>query len=186
MSNDTFKEPKFKRGDRVIYHYNKEEREIWEPPSRFKVLGDGPCAYFYAWRKVQTEEARELIHYTPRQLFEASHHLKVEEAASAPKPNVKIKPMDTVTEAMGIPPKAAPGIVCPFANEVAKKIGQRAEQGLQKYGVTCERDDLVLSEWLNHLQEEMMDAAVYIEKTKHEIASLSEPFIPLINPQRQT
>jgi hypothetical protein len=29
-----------------------------------------------------------------------------------------------------------------------------------------ERDDLTLMQWLQHLQEELMDAAVYIEKIK--------------------
>lgn len=63
---------------------------------------------------------------------------------------------------------------CPFASQVAKKIGERAEKGLQKYGVTCERGDLSISEWLTHLQEELMDAAVYIEKAKYEIWRASE------------
>jgi len=47
---------------------------------------------------------------------------------------------------------------------VAAKLLNRAEVGKRKYGVTMERDDLTLMEWLNHLQEEVMDAAVYIEK----------------------
>lgn len=47
---------------------------------------------------------------------------------------------------------------------VASKLLDRAEIGKKKYGVTMERDDLTLLEWLNHLQEEVMDAAVYIEK----------------------
>lgn len=47
---------------------------------------------------------------------------------------------------------------------VAKKLLDRADVGKRKYGVTMEREDLTLMEWLNHLQEEVMDAAVYIEK----------------------
>jgi hypothetical protein len=31
------------------------------------------------------------------------------------------------------------------------------------------RDDLNLIEWLNHLQEELMDATLYIEKLKAEL-----------------
>jgi hypothetical protein len=38
-----------------------------------------------------------------------------------------------------------------------------------KYGVNTERTDLTTLEWLQHLQEELMDASVYIEKLKHEI-----------------
>ena len=32
-----------------------------------------------------------------------------------------------------------------------------------------ERNDLNLLEWLNHLQEELMDATLYIEKLKDEV-----------------
>jgi len=52
---------------------------------------------------------------------------------------------------------------------VINKIRSRAEVGERKYGVTMERKDLNLYEWLNHLQEELMDASVYIEKVLEEI-----------------
>lgn len=51
---------------------------------------------------------------------------------------------------------------------VIDKINQRAEIGKQKYGVTMERTDLSTYEWLNHLQEELLDAVIYIEKLKDE------------------
>ena len=53
---------------------------------------------------------------------------------------------------------------CPIASTVAQKITQRSEVGLKKYGTTCGRNDLSLTDWLNHLQQELMDAAVYVEK----------------------
>jgi hypothetical protein len=53
--------------------------------------------------------------------------------------------------------------------KVISKIRDRAEVGEKKYGVTMERKDLNLYEWLNHLQEELMDASVYIEKVLEEI-----------------
>jgi hypothetical protein len=40
---------------------------------------------------------------------------------------------------------------------------ERSRVGFKKYGVTTERTDLELVDWLRHLQEEMLDAAVYIE-----------------------
>jgi len=51
---------------------------------------------------------------------------------------------------------------------IIDKINQRAEIGKQKYGVTMERTDLSTYEWLNHLQEELLDAIIYIEKLKDE------------------
>ena len=49
-------------------------------------------------------------------------------------------------------------------SKVCKKINDRAEVGVKKYGTTMERKDLSLGAWINHLQEELMDAAVYTEK----------------------
>jgi len=37
---------------------------------------------------------------------------------------------------------------------------------MAKYGTTLNRTDLSEVEWLNHLQEELMDATAYIEKLK--------------------
>ena len=36
--------------------------------------------------------------------------------------------------------------------------------GKYKYGATMEREDLTLGEWLTHLQEELMDSVVYLQK----------------------
>lgn len=47
---------------------------------------------------------------------------------------------------------------------VARKIIERAEFGLAKYGVTVERTDLSTLDWLVHTQEELMDAVVYLER----------------------
>jgi len=47
---------------------------------------------------------------------------------------------------------------------VVRKILMRAAVGKSKYGVTMERNDLSFKEWIQHLQEELMDAVVYIEK----------------------
>lgn len=47
---------------------------------------------------------------------------------------------------------------------VIEKIRNRAKVGESKYGVTMERNDLSFLQWMKHLQEELMDAAVYVEK----------------------
>lgn len=54
-------------------------------------------------------------------------------------------------------------------DKVCIKILDRAEVGQKKYGTTMEREDLSKEEWLIHLQEELMDATVYIEKILHVI-----------------
>jgi len=46
---------------------------------------------------------------------------------------------------------------------VREKLLLRSQIGLRKYGVTTERKDVDLLGWLIHLQQELMDAAVYAE-----------------------
>ena len=58
--------------------------------------------------------------------------------------------------------------------KVRKKLADRANVGLKKYGVTTERRDLSLLDWLNHLQDELLDAAVYVERLKTECNSSKE------------
>ena len=53
-----------------------------------------------------------------------------------------------------------------IVESVINKYKERSEVGINKYGVTMERNDLNLLQWLNHLQEELMDATLYIEKLK--------------------
>jgi hypothetical protein len=47
---------------------------------------------------------------------------------------------------------------------VIAKIKERAERGLSKYGVSLDRTDLSVLEWLNHALCEAMDLAEYLEK----------------------
>jgi hypothetical protein len=61
-------------------------------------------------------------------------------------------------------------------NNVISQLRAREEKGMIKYGVNTERIDLTTIEWLQHLQEELMDACVYIEKIKDEIHSINGNF----------
>ena len=56
-----------------------------------------------------------------------------------------------------------------IVKSVIDKYIERSEVGQKKYGTTLERDDLVLVDWLKHLQEELMDATLYVEKLKTEL-----------------
>ena len=52
---------------------------------------------------------------------------------------------------------------------VCNALREREERGMSKYGVNTMREDLSTLEWLQHLQEELMDACVYVEKLKGKI-----------------
>jgi hypothetical protein len=51
-------------------------------------------------------------------------------------------------------------------NAVVNKYKDRANTGFQKYNTTLDREDLTELEWLNHLQDELMDASLYVQKLK--------------------
>jgi len=49
---------------------------------------------------------------------------------------------------------------------VIDKFIDRAEFGKRKYGTDLDRNDLTMLEWINHAQEEHMDAILYLEKIR--------------------
>lgn len=48
--------------------------------------------------------------------------------------------------------------------QVISRFDKRSEIGIKKYGKTLEENNT--DDFLNHLQEELMDAILYIEKLK--------------------
>lgn len=54
------------------------------------------------------------------------------------------------------------------------QLEQRDATGLAKYGVTLDRADLTVEQWLDHQVEELLDAAGYALSAKREIAKLRE------------
>lgn len=52
----------------------------------------------------------------------------------------------------------------PIVDRVIKKYHERSQAGIKKYGTMLTRDDLSELEWLKHLQEELQDATLYIER----------------------
>jgi len=53
-----------------------------------------------------------------------------------------------------------------IVNTVVQRFIQRSEFGQKKYGVTLDRTDLKTADWIQHMQEELMDAILYLEKLK--------------------
>ena len=56
-----------------------------------------------------------------------------------------------------------------IVESVINKFKSRSDVGIKKYNKTLDREDLDKLEWLTHLQEELMDATLYIEKLKKEL-----------------
>ena len=51
-----------------------------------------------------------------------------------------------------------------IVQSVIEKFIERAEFGEKKYGVTLDRKDLELLDYLQHAKEEAMDLTLYLEK----------------------
>lgn len=55
---------------------------------------------------------------------------------------------------------------------------QRSEIGIAKYGVTLDRKDLNLRDWLQHAYEETLDQANYLKRAIMEIDSETKTPVP--------
>lgn len=53
--------------------------------------------------------------------------------------------------------------------QVCAEIAKRAELGLAKYGTTVADNPLELIQWLQHLKEELLDAAIYVARAQKEL-----------------
>jgi hypothetical protein len=54
----------------------------------------------------------------------------------------------------------------PIVERVVDKFTLRSDVGFVKYGVTLEDNNSSIFVWVNHLQEELMDAVLYLQKLK--------------------
>ena len=62
----------------------------------------------------------------------------------------------------------------PVVQSVVNKFVDRSDVGFAKYGKTLRDDSSDVFAWLNHLQEELMDATLYLQRLKEEITTLRE------------
>jgi dihydrofolate reductase len=56
--------------------------------------------------------------------------------------------------------------------KIVEQIRARQAAGALKYGTTMRRDDLSVNDWLQHAKEEMLDAAIYLQKLQDVQAKL--------------
>lgn len=62
----------------------------------------------------------------------------------------------------------------PVVQCVVNKFVDRSDVGFAKYKTTMRDDQSDVFVWLNHLQEELMDATLYLQRLKEEISTLRE------------
>jgi hypothetical protein len=62
----------------------------------------------------------------------------------------------------------------PVVENVVDKFVSRSDVGFAKYGKTLRDDPSDVHTWLNHFQEELMDAVLYVQRLKEEVTSIKE------------
>lgn len=62
----------------------------------------------------------------------------------------------------------------PVVESVVDKFIERSNVGFAKYGKTLRDDKSDLFAWANHLQEELMDAVLYMQRLKEELTDLQQ------------
>lgn len=55
-----------------------------------------------------------------------------------------------------------------IVESVIKKFKGRSDVGIKKYGTTLDRKDINFDGWAEHLQQELMDGILYLERLRNE------------------
>ena len=70
----------------------------------------------------------------------------------------------------------------PVVERVVDKFISRSDVGYEKYKVTLNDDPSNIFAWINHMQEELMDATLYLQKLKESTtAELQEALLKSYN-----
>jgi|TARA_B100001059_G_scaffold85935_1_gene84028 hypothetical protein len=70
----------------------------------------------------------------------------------------------------------------PVVERVVDKFVDRSDVGFEKYKITLDKDPSDMFIWMNHLQEELMDAVLYLQKLKENTTEeLQEVMLKNIN-----
>jgi len=63
-----------------------------------------------------------------------------------------------------------------IVESIRQQLLDRSNVGIIKYGVTLDRNDLTVLEWLEHAKQEGMDQVLYLEKIIQELKK-SKPIL---------
>jgi hypothetical protein len=61
-----------------------------------------------------------------------------------------------------------------IVQSVRNQLLERSKVGINKYGVTLDRTDLTLLDWLEHAKQESMDQVLYLERAIQEIKNTNQ------------
>jgi hypothetical protein len=76
-----------------------------------------------------------------------------------------VKEYDIITDSWWTVPVSGDKVV----ESVVDEIRHRSVVGVKKYGVTLERTDLSLEQWVQHAMEEAMDLTLYLKRIQMEL-----------------
>ncbi len=63
-----------------------------------------------------------------------------------------------------------------IVESVREDLHNRSQVGIKKYNNTLDREDLEVTDWIQHAYEEMLDGALYLKRLKGDVDTLQEQF----------
>jgi hypothetical protein len=115
------------------------------------------------FKKVNFKKHKPVKSFGGSGLFDASNCLPVTMWTGT---GTAINLNDTSKEVMRI--DANGNIVDTVVRSVIKKFQDRSNVGIKKYGTTLDRKDIDFDGWAEHLQQELMDGILYLERLRNE------------------
>jgi len=130
----------------------------------------------HAWRVLKTFHKRP----TDKEIQEYKN--LVNKVLAAYLDGVKVSSMmpfsyseENRTSISHIPMKTTKDSQDPVVEQVVDKLRTRSAIGVEKYGANLTREDLSKKEWLQHLQEELLDGAGYLQVLLNIESVMSNP-----------
>ena len=57
----------------------------------------------------------------------------------------------------------------PILWAVQERLDKQTAKGIEKYGTTVQKEDYTTTGWIEHTQDELVDALVYLETLKQKL-----------------
>ena len=77
------------------------------------------------------------------------------------------------------------GVVKSTTERLVTMLRQRHKAGLKKYGVTVDRTDLKLEDWIQHAIEELLDGAAYLTRIKDNLKESKRGYAGVLEETRK-
>jgi hypothetical protein len=156
---DVYVAIKFEEGDKVEIDYRGKGKRY--PGKIFRDLKNGMYDIDYDDGEKDTMVDEKLIYL----IWRKSGQEQLSDSSSA-----ILSSQEPAKQVVDLDIRSETDVVDSIVQSVLDQYIQRSLVGKKKYGTTLDRDDLSIGDWIQHTQEELMDATLYLEKLKITLA----------------